>query len=90
MTYQSINPFDGKLDKTFPTLTSTELEQSIATAETCFASWRKTSFAERSEMMLRAANILRARVDEFARPVTLEMGKLMSESRGEVLLRACR
>jgi succinate-semialdehyde dehydrogenase/glutarate-semialdehyde dehydrogenase len=88
MTYQSINPFDGKLDKTFPTLTSTELEQSIATAEKCFAAWRMTSFAERSEMMVRAATILRARVDEFARPVTLEMGKLMSESRGEVLLSA--
>ena len=32
--------------------------------------------------------ILRDRADEFAKPVTLEMGKLIAESRGEVALSA--
>jgi acyl-CoA reductase-like NAD-dependent aldehyde dehydrogenase len=31
---------------------------------------------------------MHARVDEFARPVTLEMSKLIDEARGEVLLSA--
>jgi succinate-semialdehyde dehydrogenase/glutarate-semialdehyde dehydrogenase len=35
-------------------------------------------------VVAKAAAILRARVDEFAKPVTLEMGKLIAESRGEV------
>jgi len=36
----------------------------------------------------KAAAIMRERVDEFARPVTLEMGKLIAQARGEVLLSA--
>jgi succinate-semialdehyde dehydrogenase/glutarate-semialdehyde dehydrogenase len=36
----------------------------------------------------KAAAIMRARVDEFARPITLEMGKLIEEARGEVALSA--
>jgi succinate-semialdehyde dehydrogenase / glutarate-semialdehyde dehydrogenase len=39
-------------------------------------------------MVAKAAAIMRARVDEFAKPVTLEMGKLIAESRGEVELSA--
>ncbi len=39
-------------------------------------------------MIAKAAAILRARVDEFARPVTLEMGKLIDGARGEVMLSA--
>ncbi len=31
---------------------------------------------------------MRARIDEFARPVTLEMGKLIDQARGEVVLSA--
>ena len=36
----------------------------------------------------KAAAILRARIEDFARPITLEMGKLIEESRGEVALSA--
>ena len=39
-------------------------------------------------MLARAADILRTRVEDFARPITLEMGKLIEESRGEVALSA--
>ena len=39
-------------------------------------------------MVAKAAAILRARVDESAKPVTLEMGKLIAESHGEVELSA--
>ena len=39
-------------------------------------------------MAAKAAAIMRARIDEFARPVTLEMGKLFDQARGEVVLSA--
>jgi succinate-semialdehyde dehydrogenase/glutarate-semialdehyde dehydrogenase len=39
-------------------------------------------------VVAKAAALLRARVDEFARPVTLEMGKRIDEARGEVALSA--
>jgi succinate-semialdehyde dehydrogenase/glutarate-semialdehyde dehydrogenase len=88
MPYQSINPYNGILIKTFEELTDTRLEDAIQAAEQCFETWRKTSYPERSSILKRAATILRRKGEEFARPITLEMGKLISESRGEVALSA--
>jgi succinate-semialdehyde dehydrogenase/glutarate-semialdehyde dehydrogenase len=84
MSYQSVNPYDGKLLKTFENLTDKQLEQALATAAACFETWRHTSFAERAAVVAKAAAIMHARVDEFARPMTLEMGKRINEARGEV------
>ena len=88
MSYQSVNPYDGKILKTFEELTDQQLETALQTAATCFETWRHTTFAERAAVVAKAATIMRARVDEFARPVTLEMGKLIDEARGEVALSA--
>ena len=35
-------------------------------------------------MTAKAAALMRARVDEFARPITLEMGKRIDEARAKV------
>jgi succinate-semialdehyde dehydrogenase/glutarate-semialdehyde dehydrogenase len=88
MSYQSVNPFNGKTLQTFDELTDQQLETSLENAETCFKSWRQNSFAERSTVVAKAAAIMRERIEEFARPVTLEMGKLIDQARGEVLLSA--
>lgn len=88
MAYQSLNPYDGRILKTFEELTDKQLETAVHAAEQCFETWRHISFAERSAVLARAAAILRSRVEEFARPITLEMGKLIEESRGEVALSA--
>jgi len=86
--YQSVNPYDGKILKTFEELTDAQLETSISTAAICFEDWRETTFVERAIVLAKAAAMMRAHIDEFARPVTLEMGKLIEESRGEVALSA--
>ncbi len=88
MSYQSINPFNGELVKSFDELTDQQLENAIAMAATCFGTWRKSTFAERAVILSKAAAILRERAEEFARPMTLEMGKLFAESIGEVMLSA--
>ena len=88
MSYQSVNPFDGTILATFQTMSDEQLEAALATAASCFDTWRNTSFAERAAIAARAAAIMHTRVDEFARPVTLEMGKLIEEARGEVKLSA--
>ena len=86
--YQSVNPYNGKILKTFKELTDTRLEKALKTAAACFENWRQTTFGERAAVAAKAAAILRARVDEFARPVTLEMGKRIEEARSEVALSA--
>jgi succinate-semialdehyde dehydrogenase/glutarate-semialdehyde dehydrogenase len=84
MPYQSVNPFNGQTLQTFPEITDVRLEAALATATACYAKWRLTSFAERAKIVAKAAAILHDRVDDFARPMTLEMGKRISEARGEV------
>ena len=86
--YQSVNPYDGKTVKTFEELTDAQLETAIKRAATCFETWRQMSFGERATIATKAATIMRERADEFAKPVTLEMGKLIGESLGEVALSA--
>ena len=88
MAYQSLNPYDGQILRTFEELTDEQLETALHAATACFDSWRHTTFAERTTVLRRAAALLRSRVEEFARPITLEMGKLIDESRGEVGLSA--
>ena len=88
MSYQSINPFNGELVKSFDEHTDQQLETAIATAATCFDTWRELFYAERAVIVAKAAAIMRERAEEFARPVTLEMGKLFAESVGEVMLSA--
>ena len=88
MSYQSVNPANGKVLKKFKELTNKQLETALKAAATCFETWRHKTFAKRAVVVAKAAAILRARVDHFAKPVTLEMGKLIGESRGEVELSA--
>ena len=84
MSYESVNPFNGKTLKTFEELTDKQLEAALATAATCYQGWRKKSYAERAAVIEKAAAIMASNVDEFARLETLEMGKRIGEARGEV------
>ena len=84
MAYQSINPNNGKLLKSFEHLTPAQLEKSLATAQSCFESWKRKSYAERAIILNKAAALLHAHVDDFAKLETLEMGKRINEARGEV------
>lgn len=84
MTYQSLNPFNGKLVESFDPLGDAPLEAKIANAQACFETWRHTSYADRAKIIAKAGEILHARADEFARIMTTEMGKRIGEARGEV------
>lgn len=88
MSYQSVNPYNGELVRSFEEQTDQELEKAIATAADCFEEWRRLNYHDRAAIVSKAAAIMRDRAEEFARPVTLEMGKLFAESLGEVALSA--
>ena len=88
MSYQSVNPYDGQILETFKEHTAEQLEVALQRAATCFDIWRSKSFSERAIVARKAAAIMRDRIDEFARPMTLEMGKLIEQARGEVQLSA--
>jgi len=84
MAYQSLNPATGKLLKKFEELTNKQLEEKLATAEKCFKTWKLKTYAERAVIVAKAAALMHDRVDELAHTMTLEMGKRISEAKGEV------
>jgi succinate-semialdehyde dehydrogenase/glutarate-semialdehyde dehydrogenase len=84
MAYQSLNPATGKLLQKFDELTDKQLEEKLATAEKCFKTWKLKTYAERAVIVAKAAALMHKRVDELAHTMTLEMGKRISEAKGEV------
>lgn len=89
MAYQSINPYTEELIKSFNEHTDEQLKAIIATAENTYKNdWRLRSLPVRKAIIKKAASIMREKRDEFATPITVEMGKLFEESRGEVDLTA--
>ena len=77
MSYQTINPFDGKTLKSFEHLANTQVEERLASAAICFAA-----------IIARAGALLTRNTEVLARTMTLEMGKRLSEARGEVAFSA--
>ena len=75
MTISSINPATGEVLQTFDSLTDQQLEERIARAFEAYREHRLTSFADRAEKMMRAAEILESEKKSFARTMTFEMGK---------------
>ena len=84
MTYQSINPSDGKRLQSFEHMGSAKLDEALAAAEDCFDTWKHKPYAERAVILTNAAALLHDHVDDFARLATLEMGKRIAEARAEV------
>jgi succinate-semialdehyde dehydrogenase/glutarate-semialdehyde dehydrogenase len=84
MEYQSVNPFDNTFIKSFQEITDAELEAKLAAANACFRTWKSISYAERAKIVHKAAKLLHERASDFAHIMTLEMGKRISEAKGEV------
>src|ERR1041384_8705427 len=75
MPIASINPSTGETLKTFDALSAQQIEETLQVAADIFRTYRRTTFAERTRVMLRAAEILETRKHEFAKVMTTEMGK---------------
>jgi succinate-semialdehyde dehydrogenase/glutarate-semialdehyde dehydrogenase len=88
----TVNPATGDCLATFDTLTESQLDEKLARAAEAFLTYRRTTFAERAGWMSRAAEILEAEKDAFARIMTLEMGKPLEAARQEAAkcATACR
>ncbi|CAM3804086.1 NAD-dependent succinate-semialdehyde dehydrogenase [Parendozoicomonas haliclonae] len=88
MSYASTNPFTNEVVERIPESTDAEVSQALEAAHEAFLAWRETSFAERTAVLKTAADLARQRADDLARLMTLEMGKLFTEAKGEVELMA--
>ncbi len=84
MSIQSINPATGEILESFKETSGQELDRILTGAHAAFLQWREVPFARRAQRMREAAQTLRTRRAEYARTMTLEMGKPIVQGEAEV------
>jgi succinate-semialdehyde dehydrogenase / glutarate-semialdehyde dehydrogenase len=92
MAIASINPATGEKLKEFSPFDDAEIEKRLSRADQAFRRYRQTTFTEHSELLHAVAELLFQEKGKFAEIITLEMGKLFSDSVSEVekCARGCR
>lgn len=81
---ESKNPYTGETIEKFEELSKEQIDEVLENAQQRYKLWRKTSMGERAEFMKNAAEELKANKEEYARDITLEMGKPISQSISEI------
>lgn len=81
---QVVNPATGQPGKSYDPDTIDDARAAAKAAHAAFLQWRRTSFADRSTVVHKAAELLRTRKNELARVMTEEMGKTFDDGRAEV------
>ena len=78
---ETIDPATGEPGRSYDPHTIGDALAAAKAARAAYLDWRRTSLAQRSVIIHKAAAILRARQDEFARLMTEEMGKTVTDGR---------
>lgn len=79
-----VNPADGKVFASVCTIDREQVKGAIDAAHAAFPSWRALTAKERGALLHKVADELKRRQDEIARIITLENGKPLAQSKGEV------
>ena len=82
------NPATGEIIGTVPKLGRAETERAIDAASRAFPAWRRKTARERAAVMRRWFELMLASQDDLARLMTIEQGKPLTESKGEVVYAA--
>ena len=83
--FENRNPADrDDVIGLFPQSTTGDADAAVAAAAAAFDSWRLVPAPRRAEILLRAAQLITERKEQFARDMTREMGKVLEETRGDV------
>lgn len=86
-SYQTINPTSNELIKTWPAHSADQVEQALSTADDLYhSSWSKGPIQPRLQVLKKLAELIEGRVEELAKAASVEMGKLIGQSRSEVQL----
>jgi len=89
MEYQSVNPANGEILRSFDQHTDEQMLSALVAAEKTYRSiWSRMAISDRAKIVGRAASLMLERNETLSRLSTLEMGKRISEGRSEVELSA--
>lgn len=84
MAYQSINPFTNQKLKEYPPHTDEHIQNALDQAEQILKSDWPQQIDHRIEVLRKVAQKLREQKTELAKLMTLDMGKLIKQSEGEI------
>ncbi|MDA8744305.1 NAD-dependent succinate-semialdehyde dehydrogenase [Rubripirellula amarantea] len=84
MTITSVNPATNETLQEFEPLTKDDVINAIGVGHDAYLEWRQTSFDQRKSCLLKFAELLRSDSDIYARMITRDMGKRISESQYEI------
>jgi malonate-semialdehyde dehydrogenase (acetylating)/methylmalonate-semialdehyde dehydrogenase len=79
-----LNPATGELLAHVPAGTKEDVDAAVRAAAAAFPGWRRTPPEDRIQYLFRFKRLLEEHFEELARTVTIENGKTLVESRGEV------
>ncbi|WP_313299208.1 aldehyde dehydrogenase family protein [Pseudomonas sp.] len=80
----SVDPFSGEQIGAYPYDTDAALEAALQRAKAGYGQWRQVSLGQRSEYLLALASTLEAKTEAFAKMISREIGKPITQARGEV------
>ena len=83
-TFDDLCPSTGEVIGRFPESTGEDVHAAVAAAARALPAWKRTPVPKRAELLLRAMAILIERKEALARELTREMGKVLTEARGDV------
>ena len=84
-TFENRNPADTRdVVGIFQRSAKPDVDAAVDAAKRAFVKWRLVPAPRRAEMIVRAAEILAERKEDYARDMTREMGKILKETRGDV------
>jgi succinate-semialdehyde dehydrogenase/glutarate-semialdehyde dehydrogenase len=81
-----VNPASGEMLGQLPHASREDLDRALAAAQRAFESWKKSSPLDRSAILRKVAELARERAETIGRNITLDQGKPLAESVGEVMV----
>jgi acyl-CoA reductase-like NAD-dependent aldehyde dehydrogenase len=86
--YATVNPATGEVVRGFDTMSDADAELALNRAHEAYVDWRKVGLTERAAVLARVADLFRQNATDLAQLMTLEMGKPITQAKGEVELSA--
>src|SRR5690606_20590421 len=78
------DPASGAVCASVPLADAGTVDAAVAAAAAAFPGWRDTPLARRVEILFRFRELVAAQVDDLARVVVREHGKVLADARGEI------
>ncbi|MCX9075837.1 MAG: aldehyde dehydrogenase family protein, partial [Candidatus Methanoperedens sp.] len=83
-TFDDINPATLEMIAKLQKASQDDVQRAVDSAHDAFEAWSTTPAPGRGKILFRAARILEERKEDLARLMTVEMGKILKETRGDV------